>query len=184
MIAFARAIDGDLRAVRKDYEENVGAVDANTRPDRPGDVRDDGTSSYPDATFTLRLSYGTVGAITTTVARSRRSPPSAAPSSARPAPIRSSCPTAGSRRRPRSTRSSRSISSPPTTSSAATPARRWSTGRRGRRPHLRRQHHSRSAATSASIRNTNRAIAVAVGALRMALARIYHADRLVEELGR
>ena len=61
MIAFVRRIDDDLRAARKDYEENVEAPIAKYS----GQIAQAmfkvyGTSTYPDATFTLRISYGTV----------------------------------------------------------------------------------------------------------------------------
>ena len=61
MIAFARQIDPEARKIRKAYEDEVTAPSdkadetiAKARFDR------DGLSSYPDATFTLRLSYGKV----------------------------------------------------------------------------------------------------------------------------
>ena len=59
MIVLARAIDPDLRAVRKDYEDNVDAP----LTKYSGQVAEAmfkvyGTSTYPDATFTLRISYG------------------------------------------------------------------------------------------------------------------------------
>ena len=61
MIAFFKTIDSDLRAQRKDYEARV---DAPTRAaaERIAKARFAiyGTSVYPDATFTLRLSYGKV----------------------------------------------------------------------------------------------------------------------------
>jgi hypothetical protein len=61
MIRFAALINDDLLAVRKDYEARV---DAPTRAaaKRIADARFAiyGTSVDPDATFTLRLSYGTV----------------------------------------------------------------------------------------------------------------------------
>jgi Peptidase S46 len=58
MILFVRNIDGDLRAVRKDYEENVEAP----RTKYSGQIaramfKVYGASTYPDATFTLRISY-------------------------------------------------------------------------------------------------------------------------------
>ena len=61
MIAFIRAIDPDLRALRKDHEDNVDAP----LTKYSGQIANAtfavyGTSTYPDATFTLRLSYGTV----------------------------------------------------------------------------------------------------------------------------
>jgi hypothetical protein len=61
MIILAREIDPEARSIRKAYEDEVKAPTdkadetiAKARFDR------DGTSSYPDATFTLRLSYGKV----------------------------------------------------------------------------------------------------------------------------
>jgi hypothetical protein len=61
MIALARQIDPESRKTRKEYEDEVTAPTdkadetiAKARFDR------DGMSSYPDATFTLRLSYGKV----------------------------------------------------------------------------------------------------------------------------
>lgn len=61
MIRLAAAVDKEARAVRKDYETQVlsvlrtqGQVIARARFER------DGTGIYPDATFTLRLSYGQV----------------------------------------------------------------------------------------------------------------------------
>lgn len=61
MIRFAASINGELLAVRKDYEARV---DAPTRAaaEKIAKARFAvyGTSVDPDATFTLRLSYGTV----------------------------------------------------------------------------------------------------------------------------
>ncbi len=61
MIVFALAIDPDIRAIRKDYEARI---DAPTRvaAERIARARFAvlGTSVDPDATFTARLSYGTV----------------------------------------------------------------------------------------------------------------------------
>jgi len=61
MIELARRIDPEARRLRKAYEDEVEAPSkkaseaiARARFER------DGTSSYPDATFTLRLSYGKV----------------------------------------------------------------------------------------------------------------------------
>lgn len=61
MIAFARRLDAAARAVRKTYEDEVEAVE-----DRESEVlararfRLAGSDTYPDATFTLRITYGTV----------------------------------------------------------------------------------------------------------------------------
>ncbi|MGO9474466.1 MAG: S46 family peptidase [Rhodomicrobium sp.] len=61
MIAFARLVDPDFRAIRKDYEDNTAAPleRAHTAIARAR-FKIYGTSIYPDATFTLRISYGTV----------------------------------------------------------------------------------------------------------------------------
>jgi hypothetical protein len=61
MIALARALDPDARAVRRAYEEEVEAVVQKaheTIAEARFALR--GRSAYPDATFTLRLSYGEV----------------------------------------------------------------------------------------------------------------------------
>jgi peptidase S46-like protein len=61
MIVFARAIDPDLRAVRKDVEDNVDAVLTKASGKiAQAKFKLYGTSTYPDATFTLRISYGAV----------------------------------------------------------------------------------------------------------------------------
>jgi hypothetical protein len=61
MIQFAKLIDPDLRAMRKEYETKI---DAPTRADAQKIAKARfaiyGTSIYPDATFTARLSYGSV----------------------------------------------------------------------------------------------------------------------------
>ena len=65
MIRFVAGIDADARAVRKEYEDTV------TSPQRTASEKIakasfaiTGTSVYPDATFTLRLSYGAVKGFT------------------------------------------------------------------------------------------------------------------------
>ncbi len=61
MIALARALDGDRRAVRKAYEDGVeGPIRHNHEVLARGEFAAQGTSTYPDATFTLRLSFGKV----------------------------------------------------------------------------------------------------------------------------
>ena len=61
MILLARSIDDEARAVRKRYETEV---QSNERPNYGKIARAlyevEGTKLYPDATFTLRLSYGAV----------------------------------------------------------------------------------------------------------------------------
>ncbi len=61
MLVFARKLDVPARAVRADYENNVKAVvTENAAKIAKAKFALQGTSSYPDATFSLRLSFGTV----------------------------------------------------------------------------------------------------------------------------
>ena len=61
MIQLARSIDKEARAARKRYETEVIAVErTNYGKIARALFAAKGTSLYPDATFTLRLSYGTV----------------------------------------------------------------------------------------------------------------------------
>jgi Peptidase S46 len=61
LIDFARTLDAPARAVRADYENNVRAVlTRNEGRIAKAKFALDGKGDYPDATFTLRLSYGTV----------------------------------------------------------------------------------------------------------------------------
>jgi Peptidase S46 len=125
MIAFVRKIDPDLRAQRRAYEDEVQAeLTKSSGQIANAMFKINGTSTYPDATFTLRISLVPSRVIGRTAATSPRSRRSAAPSSAPPAATRFGCPTGGLRHTMRSIWRSRSISPPPTTSSAATPARR------------------------------------------------------------
>ncbi|MGC2032952.1 MAG: S46 family peptidase [Steroidobacteraceae bacterium] len=61
MIGLARAVDADARALRKRYDDEVeapiAAAEARIAAAR---FKAYGTNVYPDATFTLRLNYGTV----------------------------------------------------------------------------------------------------------------------------
>jgi hypothetical protein len=61
MIELARSIDADARAVRRQYDDEVEAPTA-AAAERIAAARFTayGTNVYPDATFTLRLNYGTV----------------------------------------------------------------------------------------------------------------------------
>jgi hypothetical protein len=61
MIVLARTIDSEARALRKTYEDEVQAPVASAQ-ERIARARFAvlGTNTYPDATFTLRLSYGAV----------------------------------------------------------------------------------------------------------------------------
>ena len=61
MIQLARSIDTEARAARKRYETEVIAVErSNYGKIARALFETKGNSMYPDATFTLRLSYGTV----------------------------------------------------------------------------------------------------------------------------
>jgi hypothetical protein len=61
MIRLAKLVDPDARAVRKRYEDLVEApVKKNGELLAKARFAVEGTSTYPDATFTLRLSYGSV----------------------------------------------------------------------------------------------------------------------------
>jgi hypothetical protein len=61
MLAFYLAIDGDGRAIRKTFETEVDAViKKNTEVIAKARFAVEGTKSYPDATFTARLSFGAV----------------------------------------------------------------------------------------------------------------------------
>jgi hypothetical protein len=61
MIELAKLVDPDARAVRKRYEDDVEApVEAASEKIARARFAALGTSVYPDATFTLRLNYGTV----------------------------------------------------------------------------------------------------------------------------
>ena len=61
MIVLARFIDPDARAIRRQFEDEVEAPIA-TAAEKIAAARFKayGTNTYPDATFTLRLNYGTV----------------------------------------------------------------------------------------------------------------------------
>jgi hypothetical protein len=61
MIQLARLVDPDFRAIRKDYEDNTAAPlsQAHSQIARAR-FKIYGTSVYPDATFTLRVSFGAV----------------------------------------------------------------------------------------------------------------------------
>jgi hypothetical protein len=63
LIELARTIEPDARALRKQFEDSVEAP-VRVAQEKIAKVRFAafGTSVYPDATFTLRLNYGTIGA--------------------------------------------------------------------------------------------------------------------------
>jgi hypothetical protein len=61
MITLARSLDGGSRAIRKQFEDEVEApISAASERIAAERFKAYGTQVYPDATFTLRLNYGTV----------------------------------------------------------------------------------------------------------------------------
>ncbi len=65
LIVLARAIDGDRRAIRKQFEDGVEApLNHAHELIARAQFAKAGLSRYPDATFTLRLSYGKVAGYT------------------------------------------------------------------------------------------------------------------------
>jgi len=61
MIVFARSVDAQARAVRKQWEDEVDApVDAASEQIAQARFKIYGTSEPPDANFTLRLNFGVV----------------------------------------------------------------------------------------------------------------------------
>lgn len=61
MLQLVLALDGDARALRKRFEDEVQAVElAAYEKIAAAKFAIEGEDTYPDATFTLRLSYGTV----------------------------------------------------------------------------------------------------------------------------
>jgi hypothetical protein len=61
MIALARSIDGEARAIRRQYEDEVEApIVSAAEKIATARFKAYGTHIYPDATFTPRLNYGTV----------------------------------------------------------------------------------------------------------------------------
>ncbi|HEX8069132.1 MAG TPA: S46 family peptidase [Pyrinomonadaceae bacterium] len=60
MIELARSVDAEARAVRKRYEDEVTGVERNAYGQIARALFETRPSLYPDATFTLRLSYGAI----------------------------------------------------------------------------------------------------------------------------
>jgi peptidase S46-like protein len=61
LIKIVKLMDPDARAVRKKYEDEIEApVKKNSEALAKARFEASGTSNYPDATFTLRLSFGTI----------------------------------------------------------------------------------------------------------------------------
>jgi hypothetical protein len=65
MLELARAVDGESRALRKRYEDEVEGVEKKNQALLVKTLFEtEGTNRYPDATFTLRLSFGKVAGYT------------------------------------------------------------------------------------------------------------------------
>ena len=101
MIKLALAVDADARAVRKRHEDEVEGVQAsNYALIARAMFEEKGDSIYPDATFTLRLAFGTSRDTSSTARRFPPTPRSAARSSMprlTATKIRTSCRRHGSR---------------------------------------------------------------------------------------
>ena len=183
MIAFVRKIDPDLRAVRQTYEDGVqAALTRNSAQIADAIFKINGTSTYPDATFTLRISFGTVkgyrqadrdiGPITTiggAFARATGTEPFRLPSSWIAA--RGALDPA----QPFNFATTNDIvngsSGSPVINKNAEVVGLVFDG-----------NYASLGGEFGFDAEQNRAVAVAVGALREALAKIYHGDRIVDEL--
>ena len=137
-IVLARNIDPLARAVRSRYEDQVESV-LERNAQRIAQARFDlyGTRIYPDATFSLRLSYGSVKA-GTAAARGPHSPPRRPVQRHRPASW--ALPPSWLAAQERLIPTPGSISSAATTSSAAIRQPGDQCRRRGDRSGVRRQH--------------------------------------------
>ena len=183
MIAFVRKLDPDLRAVRRGYEDTVEAdLTRSSEQIANAMFRVNGTSTYPDATFTLRLSYGTVKGYRqngrdivpiTTIGGAFERATGADPF-----------------RLPASWTAARGALDPETPFNIATT--NDIIGGNSGSPVINRDAEVVGLIFDGNIQSLggdfgfdpeqNRAVAVAVGALRETLAKVYHADRIVEEL--
>ena len=99
MILLARMIDPPAREIRKKYEEKVDEPMKQAYAKiAKAHFAVNGTDTYPDATFTLRLAFGTGEGLHKTAKKFRRGPPSAARSNMPTSTARVrrlNCPTAG-----------------------------------------------------------------------------------------
>lgn len=60
MIRFAKAVDAQSRLIRRQYQDTVESVEKKPELVAQALFAVQGTSVYPDATFSLRVTYGTV----------------------------------------------------------------------------------------------------------------------------
>jgi hypothetical protein len=183
MIKFALAIDPDLRAARKALDDGrsaaftrYGAQIAAAR------FRVEGTSSYPDATFTPRLSYGTIAGYE---AGGREIAPMTYVRG-----LYARAPGAAPFRLPPSWMAARTALDPNAPFDLATT--NDIVGGNSGSPLINKDGEVVGLIFDGNIQSlggdygydaaVNRAVAVSVGILRDGLAKVYHADRLVQEL--
>jgi hypothetical protein len=183
MIRFFRIIDPDLRAARREKEELLdAALTRSTSQIAQARFKVEGTSTYPDATFTLRLSYGSIAGyrsagrqidpITFTKGLYERA------TGADPFKL------------PPSWIAAQSILNPQQSFNFANTDD--NVGGTSGSPVVNKSGELVGLVFDGNIqalggdfgydRNVNRAIAVSVGMLREGLAKVYHAERIVDEL--
>jgi len=185
MILFARLVDPDARAIRTDFEDNVDApLSKNAGLLAQARFKLYGAAADPDATFTLRLSYGSVKgydqegghvAPFTTMAGAFERATGAAPF-----------------KLPESWLSAKARINPEQKLNLCTT--NDIIGGNSGSPVINRNAEVVGLIFDGNIQSlggdfgydgsVNRAVAVDSGALREALDKIYHADRVVKELGR
>ena len=185
MIAFVRSIDPDLRAARMDYEHNFDApMTKHTSDLAKAMFKVYGTSSYPDATFTLRISYGSVAGY---VANGKEIDPIT-----RMAGLFERATGADPFKLPESWIAARPRLNPEQPFNFVTT--NDIIGGNSGSPVINKAGEIVGLIFDGNIQSlggdfgydqsVNRAVAINVGVLREALAKVYHADRLVEELGK
>jgi hypothetical protein len=185
MIAFVRMVDPDLRAIRRSYEDEVQAeLTKNSEQIAHAMFAINGTSTYPDATFTLRLSFGSVKGY-------RQDGRDVAPITTLGGAFERAT-GADPFRLPDSWIAARGALDPMVPFNLATT--NDIIGGNSGSPVINRDAEMVGLIFDGNIQSLggdfgfdpaqNRAIAVAVGALRETLAKVYHAERIVEELTR
>jgi hypothetical protein len=183
LIVFAKSYDGLARAVRKDSEDNVDAViRQNAALISKARFALFGTSVYPDATFTPRLSYGAV--------RSFPAHGVEVPPFTTIAGLYERATGSDPFKLPQSWLDARAALDPAQKMNVATT--NDIIGGNSGSPMINRRGEVVGLVFDGNIDSlggeyafdarVNRTVAVTVGALRMALDKVYHADRLVEEL--